>query len=170
MQVMINARKQKSLPVRAWNLTKDSALCQCLGPALISSDTPVASWHNEQEVFCQFSKQCNTRKCKAILVTGSGGPLGCETSRLPHFLDNRLTDGGVSLMRWPPFTPRKIPGTHFCQRLSRPHGHSEAESTRSIEKCNDFTGNRTRDLPPCSVVLPSDGTVSQLNHLTPLIK
>jgi hypothetical protein len=33
----------------------------------------------------------------------------------PHFLDNRLTDGGevVSLMRRPPFTPRKIPGTHF---------------------------------------------------------
>jgi hypothetical protein len=32
------------------------------------------------------------------------------------FLDNRFTDGGevVSLMRRPPFTPRKIPGTHFC--------------------------------------------------------
>jgi hypothetical protein len=32
------------------------------------------------------------------------------------FLDNRLTDGseGVSFTRRPPFTPRKIPGTHFC--------------------------------------------------------
>jgi hypothetical protein len=31
-------------------------------------------------------------------------------------LDNRLTDGGeaVSLMCQPPFTCRKIPGTHFC--------------------------------------------------------
>jgi hypothetical protein len=48
-------------------------------------------------------------------VTGHGGPLGCETYRLPHFLENRLTDGGecVSLTRRPPFTPRKIPGTHF---------------------------------------------------------
>jgi hypothetical protein len=27
-------------------------------------------------------------------VTGYGGPQGCETSRLPHFLDNGLTDGG----------------------------------------------------------------------------
>jgi hypothetical protein len=44
------------------------------------------------------------------------GPIGREMSRLPHFLDCRLTDGGkvVSLMRRPPFTPRKIPRTHFC--------------------------------------------------------
>jgi hypothetical protein len=35
---------------------------------------------------------------------------------VPHYLDNRLTDGCkvVSLTRRPPFTPRKIPGTHFC--------------------------------------------------------
>jgi hypothetical protein len=54
-------------------------------------------------------------KGKAIPVTGREGPSGCETSRLPHFLDNRLTDGGkvVSLTRWPLFTPRKFPGTHF---------------------------------------------------------
>jgi hypothetical protein len=37
---------------------------------------------------------------KAIAVTGRGGRQDCETSRLPHFLDNRLTDGGeVSLTR-----------------------------------------------------------------------
>jgi hypothetical protein len=41
-------------------------------------------------------------KGKAIPVTGSGGPYGCETSRLPHFLDTRLTDGEVvSLTRRP---------------------------------------------------------------------
>jgi hypothetical protein len=40
-------------------------------------------------------------KSKAIPVTGRGAPLGYETSRLPHFLDNRITDGGevVSLTR-----------------------------------------------------------------------
>jgi hypothetical protein len=55
-------------------------------------------------------------KGEVIAVTGRGGSLVCETSRFPFFLDNRLTDGGevVSLKRWPLFTPRKIPGTHFC--------------------------------------------------------
>jgi hypothetical protein len=50
-------------------------------------------------------------KAKAIPVTGCGGPQVCETLRLPHFLDNQLTDGGeaVSLMCQPLFTTRKIP-------------------------------------------------------------
>jgi hypothetical protein len=49
-------------------------------------------------------------KGKAIPVTGRGEPYGCETSRFPHFLDNRLTDGGevVSLMRRPPYTPQEV--------------------------------------------------------------
>jgi hypothetical protein len=40
----------------------------------------------------------------------------CETLRLPHFLDNRLTFGGevVGLTRRPHCAPMKIPGTHFC--------------------------------------------------------
>jgi hypothetical protein len=39
-----------------------------------------------------------------------------DTSRLTHFLDDLLVDGGkgVSLTHWPPFTPRKIPGPYFC--------------------------------------------------------
>jgi hypothetical protein len=34
------------------------------------------------------------KKVKVIPVTGCGDPQGCETSRLPHFLDSLLTDGG----------------------------------------------------------------------------
>jgi hypothetical protein len=65
---------------------------------------------------------------KAIPVTGRGALEGCEMSRLPHFIYNRLKDGGkvVSLMRRLLFTPRKIPGTHFCQRLIRPQDRSVA--------------------------------------------
>jgi hypothetical protein len=48
-------------------------------------------------------------KGKAILVTCRWGTKACETSKLPHFLDNRLTDGGkvVSHTRRPPFTPQE---------------------------------------------------------------
>jgi hypothetical protein len=60
--------------------------------------------------------QSANKNGKAIPVTGGTGPWGCETANLPHFLDNRLTDGGevVSPMRRPPFTTRKIPGANFC--------------------------------------------------------
>jgi hypothetical protein len=34
------------------------------------------------------------QKGKFVPVTGRGGPYGYETSRLSHFLDSRLTDGG----------------------------------------------------------------------------
>jgi hypothetical protein len=52
---------------------------------------------------------------KAIPVAGPGGPWASEMLRLPHFVGSWLTDGGevVSLTCWPPFTSRKIPGTHF---------------------------------------------------------
>jgi hypothetical protein len=41
-------------------------------------------------------------KGKAIRATGREVPYVCETSRLPHFLDNGFTDGGdVSLTRRP---------------------------------------------------------------------
>jgi hypothetical protein len=50
-----------------------------------------------------------SEKSKAIHVTGRGGLCGCETLRFPHFLDNRLTDGGevVSATRLSPFTPQE---------------------------------------------------------------
>jgi hypothetical protein len=49
-----------------------------------------------------------------------------------------------------PLSLRKIPGTHFCYRLSRTQGHSAAWRIMSIEKFNDLIANRTRDLPACS--------------------
>jgi hypothetical protein len=55
-------------------------------------------------------KDCTEiKKSKAIPVTGLGGSQVCETSRIPHFLDNRLADGGevFSLKRRPLFTPKE---------------------------------------------------------------
>jgi hypothetical protein len=58
---------------------------------------------------------------EAIPVTGRVGLLGCEMLRIPHCLDNRLTDGGkvVSSTHPPHFTPQKhyyfyVSGCHFC--------------------------------------------------------
>jgi hypothetical protein len=46
---------------------------------------------------------------KAIPITGSGGLKHWETSRIPHFVDNRLTDGGkaIGLTCRPWFTPQE---------------------------------------------------------------
>jgi hypothetical protein len=43
---------------------------------------------------------------KYMPVIDCGGPWDFETSRLPHFVENRLKDGCevVSLTRWLPFT------------------------------------------------------------------
>jgi hypothetical protein len=59
-------------------------------------------------------------------------PLGLREVEAPTFSDIRLLDGGkvVSPTRRPLFTPRKIPGTHFCWRLSRPQGHNATGKIR----------------------------------------
>jgi hypothetical protein len=43
-------------------------------------------------------------------------PLELREGEAPTFSDIRLINGGkvVSPTLWPRFTPRKIPGTHFC--------------------------------------------------------
>jgi hypothetical protein len=66
-------------------------------------------WHNTgQKMTCEGYLHSNKVKSKATPVTSHGGPYGCEMSRLPHFLDSRLTDGGeISLTRRPPFTPQE---------------------------------------------------------------
>jgi hypothetical protein len=73
-------------------------------------------YNNQQPTAYKVSYGEIKRKGKAIPVTGHGGPYGYEASKLPNFLDNRLTDGGevTSFTRRPPFTRRKIPGTYFC--------------------------------------------------------
>jgi hypothetical protein len=97
------------------------------------------------------SGSLSAAKIKPMLVTDRGDAYGCETSRLSRFLDNKFTDGGEVVSR-PPFAPRKIPGTHFCYRLSEPQGHSAAGRIRSTEKSNILIGNRNRGLPACSIV------------------
>jgi hypothetical protein len=90
-------------------------------------------------------------KGKAILAMGSQG---CEMSRLPQLLDNRLTDGGdaVGRTRRPTFNPRRLLVLISVRRWVDPQGHSVAKRIRLIEYSNDLIGNWTNDLPACSTV------------------
>jgi hypothetical protein len=82
---------------------------------------------------------------------GPGDIGGCETMRLPHFLDNELIDGNkvVILMSSLLFSPRKVPSANFCC----PQGHNAAGGIGSIEKSDDLIRNWTYDLPAHSTVL-----------------
>jgi hypothetical protein len=75
-------------------------------------------------------------------------------SRLSHFLDSQLTDGGevVSLTRRPPFTPQEDFWYSFLLEAESTPSHSAAGTITSIEKFSDLIGNRTGDLPACSTV------------------
>jgi hypothetical protein len=42
------------------------------------------------------------KKSKAILVTGRGGLQSCEMLRIPHYLDDQLTDGGKVVRPYAP--------------------------------------------------------------------
>ena len=92
---------------------------------------------------------------KAIPVQAWTGPEGSREVEAPRFLRQSLHEGGkvVSPTHRPPLLlPGNIPGTHFCYRLIRPQGHSAYGRITSMKNSNDTIGNRTRDLPTCSVV------------------
>jgi len=92
-------------------------------------------------------------KGKAVPLQAWSGPEGSRKLRFPDFMTT-AQDGGkvVSLMHRPPLPPGNTPGTHICQRLSRPQGHSATGRIMSLKNSDDIIGNRNRDLPVCSVV------------------
>ena len=57
----------------------------------------------------------------------------------------------------------KIPGTHFCQRLTRPQERTAAGRFKSMK-------NRTGDLPDCSAVPPHCCTLRVFNDTTSTAK
>ena len=82
------------------------------------------------------------------------GPGRSRRLRLPEFLDSRLMKvarlSGLCTGRFYP--PEDTSGTHFCERLSRPQGHSVTRRIMSMRNPNYPIGNRTRDLPSCRAV------------------
>jgi hypothetical protein len=102
---------------------------------------PAISWHTN-ELLWILSWEVRNRllmvACfhSSVRLTDRGGPYACETSRLPCFLKK-----SAHRWRWgcqPYFSrassPRKIPGTRFCYRLSRLQVHSAALNTCAKRK------------------------------------
>jgi hypothetical protein len=100
--------------------------------------------------FPRFCERDKKKSRKVVRVKQSHcRPLGSQEVEVPRFLDNRhLKVVRLSAIR----TGRLHPGTHFSSRLSRPQGPSATGRIMSMKNSNDTIGNRTRDLPACSVV------------------
>jgi hypothetical protein len=79
-----------------------------------------------------------TVKGKAVPLQAWSGPEVSRKLRFPDLLKTAQYGGKVaSLTHLPHLPPGNTPGTHFCYRLSRPHGHSAAGRFMSTEKSND---------------------------------
>jgi len=65
------------------------------------------------------------KKSKAVPLQAWTDSEGSRKLKLPDFATT-AQDGGkvVSLKHRPSLPPGNTPGTHFCYRLSRPHGQS----------------------------------------------
>ena len=92
-----------------------------------------------------------TRKGKAVPLQAWSGPEDSRKLRFPDFMTTAQDVGKfVSLTHRLPLPPGNAPGTHFCQRLSRPQGHSVIGRIMSMKDSNDTIWNRTSDLPICN--------------------
>jgi hypothetical protein len=118
--------------------------------------------HNNQVPNFLRAYCCNTFRCywhrstlsviyekgKAVPLQAWSVPEGSRKLRFPDFMTT-AQDGGkvVSLTQRPPLLPRKYTWYSFLLQ-----GHSATGRIMSLKNSNDTIGNRTRDLPVCSVV------------------
>ena len=95
-----------------------------------------------------------SKKVKKIPLQAWTGPEGFPAVVAPSFQDNRhmkevrLSALGTGRL----YPPGNNPGTHLCQRLSRPQGHNKAGRFKSTKYSNDSIRNRRRDLQFCGAM------------------
>jgi hypothetical protein len=79
-------------------------------------------YNNRGENLISYNDLKRRKKVKLFLQQAAEAHRVVRLRSSYFFLDNRLIDGGevVSLTCWPPFNPRKFPGTHFSWRPSPP--------------------------------------------------
>ena len=87
-------------------------------------------------------------KGKSVPLEAWSGPEGSRKLRFPDFMTTAQKGGKVvSIMHRPHLPSGNYPGTHFCQRLSRPQGHSAIRRIMWMKNSNDTIWDRTSDLP-----------------------
>jgi hypothetical protein len=126
-------------------------LAQYRSQASVVEDLRLTAWDTAR---LTWTTKFISKKGKIIAVQAWTGPWGSRRFRLPEFSDNRhMNVVWLSVLRTGRlYSPEKIPGTHFCYRLSPPQGHSATGRIKSTNNFNDPNGNRTRDLSACSAV------------------
>jgi hypothetical protein len=98
------------------------------------------------------------KKNKAIPVTGRGGLWGCEILRIPHCLENRLTedDNVVNLCTGPALLPRNIISLLLVlisvTGWVNPHGLVRLEGLGKLKIVIHLIGSQTCDLPDSNSV------------------
>jgi hypothetical protein len=82
------------------------------------------------------------------------GPYGSSRFRFPELLDSRYmkVESLSTLRTGCLYSEVDISGTHFCERLSRPQGHSAAGKFMSIKIFGDPIRIRTLKLQACKPV------------------
>jgi hypothetical protein len=87
-------------------------------------------------------------------ITGLDRPGWCQEIEGLRYQDNRHIKVVrlSALLTGRLYPPESVHGTHFCWRLSQPHGHNAAGMIMSLKNFSDAIGNRTRDLPTCSAM------------------
>jgi hypothetical protein len=91
---------------------------------------------------------------KAIPLQVWTGPYGSRSFRFPELLDNwYMKVERLSALRIDHLYPEgDISAAHFCERLSRPQGHSATGRFMSIKIPDDPIRFRTLELPACKQV------------------
>ena len=114
-----------------------------------------------------------SNQSKSNPIAGPDRPRGFQEVEAPRFQDSRhMKVVRLSALRTGRLYPAEnIPGTHFCQRLIQPQGHSASRRIMSTKNSSDTMGNRTRDLPvhiavPQPTAPPRTPNIMRMLHKT----
>ena len=104
------------------------------------------------------------QKVKALPIKAWTGPCCSRRLRPQEFLNKVAHLPAPRTVRLYPSGDK--PGTHFCQRASRPQGHRAAGRSTIMINPSDPNGNRAPDLPACSTLPEPNTSLCTLSSVT----